>query len=225
MSQQEEFIGTIGPIIQKYAKEFGYGVPSAIIAQACLESGYGTGVYSDNRNKVRNPITGEWRHNYFGLKYRPNRVDCNNGYFNSSGSEQHADGSYTPINTDWYKFATMDLGVKGYFQFISASGYSEARKQTDPELYLKALKAASYATSLKYVENNMKVVRNYNLTQYDSEAFTVSVPSGTKIYATNPTVKGTIAKEGIYTITAVDGDFGKLKSGAGWINLKSVTKI
>jgi len=225
MSQQEEFIATIGPIIQKYAKEFGYGVPSAIIAQGCLESGYGTGVYPDNRNKVRNPITGEWRHNYFGLKYRPNRVNCNNGYFNSSGSEQEADGSYTPINTDWYKFATMDLGVKGYFQFISAPGYAEARKQTDPERYLEELKKASYATSHEYVKNVMNVVKKYNLTQYDMDGFVVSAPGGTKIYAEVPKVKGTIATEGKYTIVATDGEFGKLKSGAGWINLKAVKRI
>ena len=225
-STQETFIATIGPIIQKYAKEFGYGVPSAIIAQGCLESGYGSGVYSDNRNKVRNPITGEWRHNYFGLKYRPNRVNCHNGYFNSSGSEQNADGSYTPINTDWYKFATMDLGVKGYFQFIAAQGYAKARQQTDPENYLKALKDASYATSLDYVKNNMKVVSRYNLTQYDGDGgFLVKVPSGTKIYADKPEVKGTIAADGTYTIIATDGDFGKLKSGAGWINLRAVTRI
>ena len=225
MAYQEEFIATIAPIIQKYAKEFGFGVPSAIIAQGCLESGYGTGVYPDNRNKVRNPITGEWRHNYFGLKYRPNRVDCNNGYFNSSGSEQKDDGSYTPIQTDWYKFASMDLGVKGYFQFISAPGYAEARKQTEPRAFLQALKNASYATSIEYVNNNMKVVDRYHLTQYDGEAFTVKVPGGTPIFAEAPKMKGTIAKEGIYTIIAKEGDFGKLKSGAGWINLKSVSKV
>lgn len=225
MSSPEQFITEIAPIIQKYSKEFGYGVPSAIIGQACLESGYGSGVYSDNRNKVRNPITGEWRHNYFGLKYRPKRVSCNSGYFNSSGSEQNADGSYTPINTDWYKFSTMDLGVKGYFQFISASGYSEARKQTDPERYLQALKNASYATSHDYVKNVMNVVNKYNLQQYDIASFTVSVPGGTAIYADKPQIKGIIAKDGIYTIVSIDGDFGKLKSGAGWINLRSVSRI
>lgn len=225
MAYQEDFIATIAPIIQKYAKEFGYGVPSAIIAQACLESGYGTGVYADNRNKVRNPITGEWRHNYFGLKYRPDRVNCNNGYFNSSGSEQQADGSYVPITTDWYKFASMDLGVKGYFQFISVAGYAEARKQTEPKPYLQALKAATYATSHDYVDNNMKVVTRYNLTQYDADAFVVAVPGGTPIYADKPKIKGTIANNGKYTIIATEGDFGKLKSGAGWINLRAVTKV
>ena len=116
MSQQEDFIAKIGPLCQKYAKKYGFKIASAGIAQACLESGYGTGVYNDNRNKVINPYTGEWRHNYFGMKYRPNRVNCHCGYFSSSGTEQHADGSYTPTTTDWYMFASLEKCVEGYYQ-------------------------------------------------------------------------------------------------------------
>jgi hypothetical protein len=66
-------------------------------------------------------------HNYFGLKYRANRVDCNNGYFKDGGSEQLANGAYIPISTDWYSFANMDMGVKGYFQFIQNGPYVAAR--------------------------------------------------------------------------------------------------
>ena len=61
----EQFIEEIAKYVKKYAPQFGIKVYSPIIGQACLESGYGTGVYSDNRNKVINPATGEWRHNYF----------------------------------------------------------------------------------------------------------------------------------------------------------------
>ena len=40
-------------------------------------------------------------------------------------------------------------------------------QQDSPEEYLKVLKAASYATSSGYVENNMNVVRAHNLTEWD----------------------------------------------------------
>ena len=40
-AQCKQFIETIAPIIQKYAKKYGYKVVSPIIAQACLESKYG----------------------------------------------------------------------------------------------------------------------------------------------------------------------------------------
>ena len=68
--QQNEFIAKIAPLTIKYAEKYGFNVVSPAIAQACLESGYGTGVYNDNRNKVINPYTGELRHNYFGMKYQ-----------------------------------------------------------------------------------------------------------------------------------------------------------
>ena len=168
MSQQEDFIIKIAPFCQKYAKKYGFKVASPAIAQACLESGYGTGVYNDNRNKVINPYTGEWRHNYFGMKYRPGRVNCHCGYFSSSGTEQHADGSYTPTTTDWYKFESLEKCVEGYYQFINIANYAKVKAATDPLTYLQEIKNAGYASSLDYVKNVYKVVQNWNLTKYDN---------------------------------------------------------
>ena len=161
----EEFIEAIAPIIQKYQKKYGYGVSSAIIAQACLESAYGT----SNKAKY---------HNYFGLKYRANRVTCNSGTFTDASKEQKADGTYVDISTQWYKFDSMDKGVEGYFQFINISNYANARKATTPKAYLTALKDGGYATSLKYVDNLMNVIEKWNLTQYDkSEVAKVTKPT------------------------------------------------
>lgn len=152
-----EFIAAIGPLVQKWAKHFDFGVPSAIIGQACLESAYGT---SDKAQK----------HNYFGLKYRPGRVSCNSGYFTAGSSEQLANGSYIPISTDWYSFDSMDMGVKGYFQFILNGSYASARAvpMGEPKSYLTELKASGYATSQKYVENVLKVIEANNLTRFDT---------------------------------------------------------
>ena len=179
MSQQEDFIAKIGPLCQKYAKKYGFKIASAGIAQACLESGYGTGVYNDNRNKVINPYTGEWRHNYFGMKYRPNRVNCHCGYFSSSGTEQHADGSYTPTTTDWYMFASLEKCVEGYYQFINIANYAKVKAAADPLTYLQEIKNAGYATSLDYVKNVYNVVQNWNLTKYDNFNSTSVTPAPT----------------------------------------------
>ena len=177
MTQQETFIATIGPLCQKYAQKYGFKVASPAIAQACLESGYGTGVYNDNRNKVINPYTGEWRHNYFGMKYRPNRVNCNCGYFTSSGTEQKADGSYVPTTTDWYKFASLEKCVEGYYQFISIPNYAKVKTAGDPLTYLQEIKNAGYATSLDYVTNVYNVVQKWNLTTYDNFNQTIVTPT------------------------------------------------
>ena len=42
---------------------------------------------------------------------------------------------------------------------------------------------------------------------------------------TNYNIVGCIDDKGVYTITEISGDWGKLKSGAGWINLKYTNRI
>lgn len=154
MSYQEDFIKAIAPIVQKYIQQYGYGVASAIIAQACLESAYGTS------GKAKH-------HNYFGLKYRANRCSASNGTFVDGSKEQNKDGSYTNITDSWFSFPNMDAGVQGYFQFISITNYNKAKTTTDPRTYLQALKDAGYATSNSYVSDNMSVISKWGLTKYD----------------------------------------------------------
>lgn len=156
MSTQTEFIERIAPIVQKMTAWYGYGVPSAIIGQACLESAYGTSAKAKH-------------HNYFGLKYRSGRVTCSSELFIDGSAEQLADGSYIQITDKWYGFSSMEAGVEGYLQFIKIDNYRAAREQTDPRRYLMALKEAGYATSKTYVDSVMSVVTKYDLTQYDSE--------------------------------------------------------
>ena len=156
MSTQTDFIERIAPIVQKMTAWYGYGVPSAIIGQACLESAYGTSTKAKH-------------HNYFGLKYRSGRVTCSSELFIDGSAEQLADGSYIQITDKWYGFSSMEAGVEGYLQFIKIDNYRAAREQTDPRRYLMALKEAGYATSKTYVDSVMAVVTKYDLTQYDSE--------------------------------------------------------
>lgn len=148
------FIKKIAPIVQKIAPKYGLYSYSAIIAQACLESGYGTSAKAQ-------------KHNYFGLKYREGRVNCSSGTFTDASKEQAANGSYTTISTQWYTFADMEKGVEGYCQFVNIANYKALKGITDARKYLDAIKAAGYATSISYVDNVMAVVRKYNLTYYD----------------------------------------------------------
>ena len=151
---KEEFIIQIATYVKGWKQAFKFGVPSAIIAQACLESAFGTS------NKAL-------KHNYFGLKFRLNRVECNSGTFTDTSYEQKPDGTYVPIVTQWYSFPDMNYGVQGYFQFIDSGNYGKAKEQTTPEGYLQALKDTGYATSKNYVSNLMNVISKYNLTKYD----------------------------------------------------------
>lgn len=154
---QQEFIQEIAKYCQKYAKQYGFKIVSPAIAQACLESAYGTSYKAKF-------------HNYFGLKFRNNRVKCNNGYFEDGGSEQNPDGSYTPLPsaTAWYKFDTMEAGVEGYYQFINITNYARVKTAITPLQYLEEIKAAHYATSKDYVKNVYNVIQKWDLTKYDN---------------------------------------------------------
>lgn len=154
MGKAEEFIKRIAPVVQKYAPKYGITCCSAVIAQACLESAYGTS------DKAR-------RHNYFGLKYRPGRVTCYSGHFTDGSSEQLTNGKYVKIQTTWFKFDSVEKGIEGYFQFVDTPNYANLKNVSDPATYLRNIRADGYATSLDYVDNCMAVVRKYNLTKYD----------------------------------------------------------
>lgn len=156
MSKQE-FIKQIAALVKKYAPSYGITVYSPIIAQACLESAYGTSELAVNAC------------NFFGLKYRNGRCKTCIGIYNKVGSEQNADGSYTSSAMQWCKFADMENGVIGYFDFTNISNYASLKGVTDPREYLEKIKAAGYATSLSYVDNVMAVIKNWDLTQYDEK--------------------------------------------------------
>ena len=150
----QEYIEKIAQYVKEYAPQYGIKVHSPIIAQAILESASGASELARNA------------HNYFGLKYK---ASVASEYYIKVGSEQNADGSYTSSVMKWCKFPDMQTGVKGYFDFISASRYANLKGVTDPLTYLENIKADGYATSLKYVSNLMAVIEKYDLTQYDAK--------------------------------------------------------
>ena len=154
-TQIKKFIDEIAPIIQKYAKLYGYKVASPIIAQACIESAYGTS------------SLGYKYHNYFGMK-------CGSSWtgrsVNLSTKEEYKAGTLTSIKANFRVYDSMDAGVKGYFEFISAKRYFNLKTATTAEDYLQKIKADGYATSSTYVSTNMSCVTKYNLTKYDNFA-------------------------------------------------------
>lgn len=154
---KEEFIEQIACLVIKYAPTYNIAVHSPIIAQAILESGYGSSELAMNA------------HNYFGLKYRKGRCPSATGIYKKVGSEQNPDGTYISESMEWCQFPDMENGVKGYFEFTNIQNYANLKGVTDPETYLKNIKADGYATSIKYVDNLMAVIRSWNLTKYDNK--------------------------------------------------------
>lgn len=149
----KEFINQIAPIIQKECKERGYKYPSAIIAQAILESGWG------------NSLLASKYYNYFGLK-------CGTKWqgksVNMSTNEEYTTGTLTNIRDNFRVFDNMKEGVKGYFDFIGYNRYANLKQATSSLNYLKLIKQDGYATSSKYVDNLYNVILQNNLMEWDN---------------------------------------------------------
>lgn len=151
---KQEFIEAIAKYVKKYAARYGIKVHSPIIAQAILESGWG-------KSKLAAVY-----HNYFGLK-------CGTKWkgksVNLTTKEEYTEGTLTTIKDNFRVYDNMEEGVKGYFEFIQLARYQNLKGITKPKKYLETIKADGYATSSKYVENNMKIVEQYDLTKYDNK--------------------------------------------------------
>ena len=149
-----EFIEQIAKCVKKYAYFYGIEVHSPIIAQAILESGWGKSVLASKY------------HNYFGLK-------CGSSWkgksVNMATKEEYKVGTLTNIRDNFRVYDSMAAGIKGYFDFINTSRYANLKGVKSPEEYVRRIKADGYATSSKYVDNIMRVIRDNKLTRFDDE--------------------------------------------------------
>lgn len=196
-AQADAFIAKIAPLIRMEAERRGYHTCAAVIAQAIIESAAGTSGLAKH-------------HNYMGLK-------CGSSWkgasVNMKTKEEYTPGTLTTIRDYFRAYASMEEGVKGYYDFISTTRYKNLKTATDYKTYAQMLKADGYATSSTYVTTLCNTVTKYNLTAWD-KSYTAPV-------ATYPTLrrgsKGGYVKE-LQTILnynfgahlVVDGCYGPL---------------
>lgn len=151
---KNDFIETVAGYVRQYAPEYDILVYSPIIAQACLESAFGA-----------SKLSAEY-HNYFGLK-------CGSKWtgksVNLTTKEEYEPGTLTTIRDNFRVYDSMADGIRGYFEFIQLERYHNLRGITDPETYLKTIKADGYATASDYVADNMRIIKQYDLTRYDQK--------------------------------------------------------
>ena len=185
---KEVFIQKVAEKVSKYAPLYGISVHSPIIAQAIIESGWG-----------KSGLASKY-HNYFGLK-------CGSSWkgksVNMTTKEEYKVGTITNIRDNFRVFDDFDDGIRGYFEFINTSRYKNLKGVKSPEEYVRRLKADGYATSSKYVDNVMRVIRDNKLTRFDGngdgvmkkEDLTGKVLSGKEIID-------------ILARRVIDGDYG-----------------
>lgn len=185
---KETFIQKVAEKVNKYAPLYGICVHSPIIAQAIIESGWG-----------KSGLASKY-HNYFGLKCGSS---WKGGSVNMATKEEYKVGTVTNIRDNFRVFDDFDDGIRGYFEFINTSRYANLKGVKSPEEYCRRIKADGYATSSKYVNNIMKVIRDNKLTRFDGngdggmkkEELTGKVLSGKEIID-------------ILARRVIDGDYG-----------------
>jgi flagellum-specific peptidoglycan hydrolase FlgJ len=137
-----------------------YGIPSSIIlAQGILESGAGTGPLSSQAN------------NHFGIK-------CHKGW--SGPSVKYDDDSAQEC---FRKYEQPMESYNDHSLFLtSRSRYASLfnLQKNDYKGWANGLKAAGYATDVKYPSKLIGIIERYQLHQYDSEVL------GSDYVAQNP---------------------------------------
>lgn len=150
--QCKKFIAEIAPLMQAEAKARGYRICSTAIAQACIESAYGTS------------SLGYKYHNYFGMK-------CGSKWtgksVNLKTKEEYTVGTLTSISANFRAYDSMAEGVKGYYDFISSARYKNLLTARTPKEYAEMLKLDAYATSSSYINTLVTTVAKWNLDRYD----------------------------------------------------------
>ena len=149
---KETFIQKVAEKVSKYAPLYGIWVHSPIIAQAIIESGWG-----------KSGLASKY-HNYFGLKCGSS---WKGGSVNMTTKEEYKPGVVTNIRDNFRTYEDFDDGIRGYFEFINTSRYANLKGVKSPDEYVRRIKADGYATSSKYVDNIMKVIRDNKLTRFD----------------------------------------------------------
>lgn len=151
----EQFINLIYAPVIDCCKRHGWGVPSAIIAQACLESMKSSG-WSGLASSC---------YNFWGMKWNK-KYGC--GYKEYRTSEQRKDGTYYTVISKFNKYPTVADGIEGYFVFIEKNPrYKKVMACKDFVSYATEIKNAGWATSLKYTQNLINKVMSLNLQRFD----------------------------------------------------------
>lgn len=147
-------------------------LPSLCIAQACLESAYGTSELAYYAN------------NLFGIKQGSGWTG---GVY--SKQTQEWDGSkYIIINAPFRKYATMVACVEDYIAKLTGMDrYKNLVGCTDIATACKYILEDGWATYPTYTDSLMSIVKLYNLTQYD--------PQKTEIWLDRVSVEAAAAEE------------------------------
>lgn len=149
----KDFINQLAPVVMREAHRRGYRFPSAIIAQAVLESGEGTAYRSELCDV----------HNYFSIKAGTSWK----GAVKTIKCDEYLDGKWVKVPGTFRAYASMEDSIKDYFNFISAARYSNLKGASSPVGYIYNLHLDGYATDPIYLNKVMERYTLYSIGRFD----------------------------------------------------------
>lgn len=150
--EKQTFIQTVGEMARKDMAESGV-LASLTIAQAILESGWGTSELAQNANALFG-IKADSR--WSGKAYSKETQECYDGV------------NYTTVTALFRAYGSWEESVADHSAFLLAgSRYAAVIGETDYKTACKAIKVAGYATAPDYAERLISLIEEYGLTAYD----------------------------------------------------------
>jgi len=217
MQKDAFFAIAVGPA---RASQEATGVPASVtLAQAIIESGWGDSHMGD-----------AW--NFFGIKAQGGEP------FVVVRTREVVGGKDVFVNAKFRRFASMEDCFREHGRFLRDNPrYAPAFETTDAESFARAIHAAGYATDPHYSDALIDIIRQNDLTQYDTDAVsrTLAVvrerkakpepkpkPKPPTSYALQqPMLKGPVVKAIQKALAAagckpgpIDGEFGKSTDAA-----------
>ena len=149
MDKKLDFIEKVANACIKH-KEYGI-LPSLTIAQACVESKFGTCGLSPY-------------YNFFGMKWKKG---CGTEYV-EKWTKEYTNGKYEDVLAKFRRYNSFDDGIEGYYKFITGyKRYANLIGCKDVKEACTLIQKDGWATSPKYAETLYSYVKKYNLEQYD----------------------------------------------------------
>lgn len=153
MNYKEKFVQEISELVVKYPSSF---FNSVSIAQACLETGFGTSrIYREANNA-------------FGYKAKAGEWD---GSTYSIESPEEENGRTVLVRSRFRRYDSVEDSVKDHANLMTrtpayAEIYKRAIKASYPDEQARAL-SGSYATDSKYGQKLIQIMDDYDLRRYD----------------------------------------------------------
>lgn len=172
-----DYINEVALPAQKACKRYGY-LPSVLIAQACLENGFGIRDYWDNP-EIEKLMEAN---NVVGIKSQLlndswNEYTVWNHKSITKNTPEEYNGKMVTIKDDFRVYDSIEQSFCDFLLFLTyASNYGKGGKPKygqevlsikDPETLIKRVSSLGYATGSTYPTSVMRIVNKHDLTRFD----------------------------------------------------------